>query len=77
MIAAVKAGVVAIGDRWIHIIFCCVISTDIDTGARAILYRFVLVAFLVYHGVVTALQVTVILVVISADRLAVGLTILC
>ena len=76
MIATVKTGVVAIGDMWIHIIRCRIISTDIHTGARAVLYRLVLVAFLVYHSVDASFQVTVILVVMSSDSLTLKLCVL-
>ena len=76
VMAAVEAGVVAVGRIWTHS-FCCIISTDIDAGAIAVLCRFGLVAFIVYHSVVTSFQVTVIMVVImSANCLTVGLSVL-
>lgn len=75
MIAAVKAAVVAIIVIWRNS-FHCIISADVDTGAITVFSCSVLVAFIVYHSVVTSFQITVLLLVTSADRLTVGLGVL-
>ena len=76
VIATVKTSVVAIAGMWIYN-FCCVISVDVDTGAITVVSCSVLVAFLVYHRIVTSFQITVLLLVMSADRLTVILGVLC
>jgi len=76
MIAAVETSVVAVGLVWIQS-FRSVVSADIDTGAVTVVWRFILVASIVDHSVVTSVQVTVIVVVNSVDCLAVRLGVMC
>jgi len=75
MIAAVEASVVAVGLVWIQS-FRSVVSADIDTGAVAVVWRFILVASVVDHSVVTSFHVTVTVFVKAADSSAVTLRIL-
>jgi len=75
MIAAVEASVVAVGLVWIQS-FRSVVSADIDTGAVTVVWRFILVASVVDHSVVTSFHVTVTVFVKAADSSAVTLCIL-
>jgi len=75
MIAAVEASVVAVGLVWIQS-FRSVVSADIDTGAVTVVWRFILVASVVDHSVVTSFHVTVTVFVKAADSSAVTLRIL-
>ena len=77
VMAAIEAGIVAVGRIWIRS-FCCVISTDIDTSAITVVCRSIHVALIVYHSAVISFQVTVIMVVVmSANCLTIRLSVLC